>query len=143
MRYDTTRIVVEAGKPFQILLENTDMMPHNLTVLNPGSRERVGKAAMLMKPDQLDAQGRAYVPADPAVLAATKLLEAGEKETLKLTAPQEEGDYDYVCTYPDHWQVMWGTLVVTKDIDAYLKSHPDRSPASAPSSSAPGHVHHR
>jgi azurin len=140
MRYDTTLLVVEAGKPFEILFENTDFMPHNLTVLNPGSRERVGKAAMLLKPDQLDAQGRAYVPADADILGATKLLENGQKETLKLTAPEKEGEYEYVCTYPDHWQVMWGRLIVTKDIDAYLKTKP--SPASPPAVGSTGHLHH-
>ncbi|MGB7159926.1 MAG: PVC-type heme-binding CxxCH protein [Tepidisphaeraceae bacterium] len=145
MRYDTTRLVVEAGKPFEILFENTDFMPHNLAVVKPKSRERIGKAAMLLKPDQLDDKGRAYVPQSDDVLAATKLLENGQKETLKLTAPTTEGDYEYVCTYPDHWQVMWGKLVVTKDIDGYLKAHPDTAPAPAPTaaSAAKGHDHHR
>jgi azurin len=140
MRYDTTRLIVEAGKPFEIRFENSDMMPHNLTVLKPNSRERVGKLAQTMKPNQLDAQGRAYLPQDDAILGATKLLEPGQTESLKMTAPADEGDYDYVCTYPEHWQVMWGKLIVTKDVDAYLKSHPENAPpaASAPAS----HQHH-
>ena len=37
MRYDTPRLVVEAGKPFQIILENNDFMPHNLVVVSPGA----------------------------------------------------------------------------------------------------------
>lgn len=137
MRYDTPRLIVEAGKPFEITLANTDLMPHNLTIVKPGARERIGKAAMTMKPDQLDPAGRAYVPASPDLLAATKLLENGQRETLKVTAPAEEGDYEYVCTYPDHWQVMWGRLIVTRDIDAYLRGHPE----SAPPPPAPAHNH--
>src|SRR6185369_17906313 len=39
MRYDTTRVVVEAGKPFEIIFENMDMMPHNLVIVQPGARE--------------------------------------------------------------------------------------------------------
>jgi hypothetical protein len=39
--------------------------------------------------------------------------------------PKKEGDYDYLCTSPGHWEMMWGTLVVTRDVDAYLQSHPD------------------
>ncbi len=132
MRYDTARLVVEAGKPFQITLENADFMPHNLTIIKPGARERIGKKAMTMKPDQLDSAGRSYIPDDADILAATKLLENGQRETLKLTAPADEGDYEYVCTFPDHWQSMWGRLVVTKDIDAYLRAHPDtKAPAGA------------
>jgi len=143
MRYDTTRLIVEAGKPFEILFENSDMMPHNLTVLKPASRERIGKLAQTMRPDQLDAQGRAYLPQDDAVLGATKLLEPGQKESLKLTAPADEGEYDYVCTYPEHWQAMWGKLIVTKDVDAYLKSHPDTAtPAAGATDATKAHQHH-
>ena len=40
------------------------------------------------------------MPATGDILDATKLLEAGHKETLKLTAPATEGDYEYVCTSP-------------------------------------------
>jgi hypothetical protein len=35
MRYDQTRLVVEAGKPFEIILENSDTMPHNLVLVKP------------------------------------------------------------------------------------------------------------
>ena len=124
MRYDTRRLVVEAGKPFEIILENDDFMPHNLVIAGPGSRERLGNAAALMTPDQLDRRGRAYIPRDDSILAATRLLEAGQRETLQLTAPSVEGEYDYVCTFPGHWTGMWGTLVVTRDVDAYLAAHP-------------------
>jgi azurin len=78
----------------------------------------------MMQPTQLDGQGRAFVPANPAILGATKLVEAGQSARLKLTAPEAEGDYEYVCTFPGHWSVMWGRLVVTKDVDAYLKKYP-------------------
>jgi azurin len=111
MRYDVTRLIVEPGKPFEILFENSDMMPHNLTILKPNSRERIGKMSQTMKPDQLDPQGRAYLPQDPAVIAATKLIESGQKESLKLTAPTRKAITITVCTYPEHWQVMWGKLM--------------------------------
>ena len=80
------------------------------------------------------------VPIDRPLLEATKLLEPGQRQTLKLTAPAAEGDYDYVCTYPNHWEQMWGRLVVTKDVDAYLQSHPDAGPA--PTSASANHQHH-
>lgn len=124
MRYDTPRLVVEAGKPFEIIVENDDFMPHNLVVVKPGGRERIGPVAEKMSPEQFDRRGRPFVPESPDILAATRLLESGMKETLKLTAPAEEGDYEYVCTFPGHWPVMWGILVVTRDVDAYLQQHP-------------------
>ena len=139
MRYDTARLVVEAGKPFEIILINDDFMPHNLVIARPGGREIVGPMADKMQPDKVDPQGRAYVPSsvtnlsrpNELILSATKLLEPGQQSTLKIAALNEEGDYSYVCTFPGHWPVMWGTLVVTKDVDAYLQAHPVAAPAGA------------
>jgi azurin len=124
MSYDTPRIVVEAGKPFEIILINVDTMPHNLVVVNPASHEKVGVAASTMTPDKLDKEGRAFIPKSSDILAATKTLDPGQKETLKMTAPAKEGDYEYVCTFPGHFAIMWGKLIVTKDVDAYLAAHP-------------------
>ncbi|MEA3209364.1 MAG: hypothetical protein QOE70_2421 [Chthoniobacter sp.] len=131
MRYDTPRLVVEAGKSFEIIFENVDLMPHNLVVVEPGTRQSVAEAAQTMKPDALDKEGRAYIPQkDKRVLNASKLLEPGQKDTIKLTAPKKEGDYEYVCTFPGHWSIMWGKLIVTKDVDAYLQANPQASPAA-------------
>ena len=121
MRYDTTRLVVEAGKPFEIIFENTDMMPHNLVIMQPGAREEVGTKAQTMSPNA-DKQGKVYVPNDKRILLSSKLLEPGEKETLQFTAPAKPGDYEYVCTYPEHWKVMFGELVVVQDMAAFLKA---------------------
>jgi glucose/arabinose dehydrogenase/azurin len=124
MRYDTPRLVVEAGKPFEVIFQNDDFMPHNLVIVNPGTREAVGTAASTMAPDKLDRQGRAFMPRTPNILAGTKLVEAGHQETLKFTAPTATGDYEYVCTFPAHFQSMWGQLIVTDDVDAYLQKNP-------------------
>lgn len=141
MRYDTPRLVVEAGKPFEVIVENVDMMPHNFVVVEPGARQAVSEAVQLQKPDQLDKKGRSYVPSsDRRVLEATKMLEAGQKETLKMTAPKKEGEYEYVCTFPGHWMIMWGKLVVTKNVDAYLQANPQPKTASA-TPAAHQHVH--
>jgi azurin len=124
MRYDSPRLVVEAGKPFEVIFENADFMPHNLVFTQPNGREALANAASTMRPDQLDSKGRAYLPTGFDIIGATRLTEAGQRETLKLTAPANEGEYDYVCTFPGHWTLMWGTLVATKDVDAYLQAHP-------------------
>ena len=68
-------------------------MPHNIVFVQPGSRQEVAEAAQNMKPDALDKQGRAFIATDHAkIIAATKVVEPGQKETLKFTAPTEEGD---------------------------------------------------
>jgi hypothetical protein len=96
-----------------------------MVIVNPGTRPKIGAATADMRPDELDSAGRAYVPKSRDIIAATKLIEPGQKAALKVNAPAKEGDYDYVCTYPGHWELMWGRLVVTKDVDAYLQAHPD------------------
>lgn len=139
MRFDTPRIVVEAGKAFEIIFENADFMPHNLVVVRPGSREKIGEASALMKPDQLDGRGRSYIPDTQDVIAATRLIDANQRQTLSMTAPNEEGECEFVCTFPGHYQLMWGKLIVTRDVDAYLQAHPE-APAVG-MGAAGGHQH--
>ncbi len=141
MRYDTDRLVVEAGKPFEVIFENVDLMPHNIVFVEPGARQAVSEAVQTMKPDELDKHGRAYVPtADHRVLSASKMIEPGQKETLKLKAPGNPGEYEYVCTFPGHWQIMWGKLIVVKDLDAYV---PPKAAAAAPAAPAVDHSAHQ
>ena len=53
-----------------------------------------------------------FIPDIPAVLGSTPQVAPGRRSTLYLTVPSEPGNYEYVCTYPGHGQLMWGTLVV-------------------------------
>lgn len=133
MRYDTPRLVVEAGKPFEVIFENVDVMPHNIVFVQPGTRQKIAEEVQTMKPDKLDKEGRAYMPGDGKkldnrVMGASRLLEPGQKESVKVNAPGKEGEYEYVCTFPGHWLIMFGKLVVTKDVDAYLQANPVAAP---------------
>lgn len=122
MLYDKTLIVVEAGKPVEIIFINDDGMPHNLVVTRPGTLEEIGNAAEKMSPTP-DDQGRPYVPDSPNVLHATKMVESGQQAKLSFIAPETPGDYPFVCTFPGHWRRMTGTLAVVQDVEAYLASH--------------------
>jgi azurin len=140
MRYDTPRIVVEAGKPIEIIFENTDMMPHNIVITQPGAREEVGMEAQTMKAEP-DKNGKMFVPPkNKKILASTKLVEPGQKEIVKLTVPSKPGNYDYVCTYPEHWQKMFGEMIVVRDMEAYLKATATPPPVQKTASAA-GHDH--
>ncbi len=139
LRYDTPRLVVPAGKAFEIIFENPDVMPHNLVVVKPNAREKVGTAAMTMLPETRDSHGRAFVPESTDVIAATRTLETGQSESLRVPGIRNEGVYEYICTFPGHWSVMFGQLVVTNDVDAYLSSNP--LPASTPPAEHGVHEH--
>jgi azurin len=64
---------------------------------------------MMTSPEGLAQQ---YVPAIPQVLFATALLDPGQTITVQFRAPDQPGQYPYVCTFPAHWRVMNGILHV-------------------------------
>lgn len=115
MEYDRKILYVEAGKPYEILFDNTDIMPHNLVVTAPGAREEVGILAEKLAATP-EGAARQFVPFTRQVLAATGMLLAGQQQRLKLTAPAKPGEYPFVCTFPGHWRTMFGTIRVVKDV---------------------------
>lgn len=63
----------------------------------------------------ITARDNAYIPADmeDQVIAHTDMLGDGETDSITFTAPEEPGEYDYICTFPGHYAGgMYGTLVV-------------------------------
>ena len=118
MLYDKDRIVVQAGKPVEILFENDDLMPHNFVVLQPGSLEEIGTANEAAATDP-GAMARGYIPQSPKVLLASRLLNPRDSQRLSYTAPTQPGVYPYVCTYPGHWRRMYGAMYVVEDLDEY------------------------
>jgi putative heme-binding domain-containing protein len=119
MLFDQERLVVQAGKPVQIVFENNDIMPHNLVITQPGALEEVGTLAEATG-TQPGALERHYVPASPKILASSQLLPPRGSQKLDLIAPTNPGVYPYVCTYPGHWRRMYGALYVVADVDDYL-----------------------
>jgi putative heme-binding domain-containing protein len=122
MRFDKETIAVEAGRPIVITLQNDDAMPHNLAILAPGALQEIGLAAEKMTPTP-DSQGRLYVPNSAKVLHATRLVTPGQQLQLAFDAPNESGDYPFVCTFPGHWLRMAGKLIVVPELEAYLATH--------------------
>ena len=121
MRYDTPYFAVEAGKSVQIVLENHDLMPHNLVVTVPGALKEVAQLGLQVGPNN-GWKGLQYVPESDKVLHATQMVPADKSTRLTFTAPTEAGEYPYVCTFPQHWYRMYGVMVVVEDLDAWLKN---------------------
>ncbi len=117
MRYDVPYFAVEAGRPVQILLENHDLMPHNLVVTQPGALKSVAMAGLSAGPEGTN--GLPYVPDSPNVVAASAMIAPDATTRITLTAPEQPGEYPYVCTFPQHWYRMYGVMVVVKDLDAW------------------------
>jgi putative heme-binding domain-containing protein len=119
MLFDKERVVVQAGRQVEFVLENTDLMPHNFVITQPGALQEIGTLAEAQA-TQPGAQERHYVPPSDKVLAASRLLQPRDAQRLRFTAPAQPGVYPYVCTYPGHWLRMHGALYVVQDLDDYL-----------------------
>jgi glucose/arabinose dehydrogenase/azurin len=118
MLFDLKWFAVEAGKPVQLVLSNTEAMPHNLVVGAPGSLKDIGPAGGAL-PMPSDPKIKPFVPDSPKVLYATMLVAEGRSETLSFTAPKEPGEYIFVCTYPGHWTRMYGVMLVVPNMDTW------------------------
>ena len=49
---------------------------------------------------------------DDGVLAMSPILQSGSQYTIYFDAPKEPGEYPYLCTFPGHWQVTRGVILV-------------------------------
>lgn len=109
--YDLREFKVAPGAPVKLVFENPDVTPHNLLIVQPGAADEVGMAGneMAKTPDGF---AKGFIPDSPKILHKTKMLNQGDREVLRFTAPTAKGKYPYICTFPGHWLVMKGEMVV-------------------------------
>ncbi len=112
MLFDITRFQVKPGQPVKLEFVNPDATPHNLVIVKPGTGDAVGLAATRMAADPELAKSGQYIPKTDAVLFHTKMVPPIAGETLRFNAPKEPGHYPYLCTFPGHWTIMKGVMVV-------------------------------
>lgn len=112
MQYDNKAFEVAAGDNVKITFENAGKMPkqvmgHNVIVLKAGV-DVAAFATEAMKSAATD-----YIPESKKgdILAHSKLLGPGEKETVTFTAPAA-GVYTYLCSFPGHYVLMQGKMTV-------------------------------
>jgi azurin len=103
MQFSPTEFAVRAGSEVELVFHNIGTMPketmgHNLVILQQGVDGGTFAAASIRFPDN------EYIAPDreDEVVAATRVLGPGEQETLTFTAPEETGDYPFVCSFPGH-----------------------------------------
>ncbi|MBI4626586.1 MAG: hypothetical protein HY736_25630 [Verrucomicrobia bacterium] len=111
MQFAPRELHAKAGQPVRIVFENPDSMPHNFVLVATGAEEEVGLLADQMAVDPASL-AKGYVPASPLVLHATALVNPNAREELNFTAPAQPGRYPYLCTFPGHWRIMRGVLIV-------------------------------
>jgi azurin len=114
MKFDVTEIRVKAGEALAVTLKNTGTMPkfsmgHNWVLLENSVKltDFTEAAPQAAKTD--------YIPASYSdkIIAHTKLLGPGESDTVLFYAPKQVGRYNFLCSFPGHFQVgMKGVLIV-------------------------------
>ena len=109
LAYKPATLSAKAGAPVTVDFSNVSTAQQHNWVLVNGGDDVAGKVD-----EEATAAGAPdYIPADKAnIIAASKILAPGGKETISFTAPAA-GTYTFLCTYPGHYAAgMKGTLTV-------------------------------
>jgi azurin len=111
MRFDKNELRVRAGQTVRLTFEHVgkmakNVMGHNFVLLTRGTDiNEFGQKAVA-------AADNDYIPRNTdQVIAHTKMLGGGETTTIEFTAP-EPGTYDFICSFPGHYAIMRGKLIV-------------------------------
>ncbi|MGM0545423.1 MAG: plastocyanin/azurin family copper-binding protein [Bacteroidota bacterium] len=112
-------IEVQPGEEIRIRLTTRSDLPasamaHNwvLMILDADANDYVSQASK--------AQDEDYMPEELSdqVLYHTEMVAGGETTEVTFTAPEEPGDYEYLCSFPGHYAAgMKGVLVVNNEAD--------------------------
>lgn len=111
MLFTVTEFVAKAGQPVKLTFRNPDATPHNWVLVEPGALEKVGMAANEMAKDPKGIT-KHFVPESDRILQHTALLNPEQEEVLRFHAPEKPGTYPYLCSFPGHWIIMKGEMVV-------------------------------
>jgi len=111
LSYVTTEFRVKANEPIALTLSNPDVVPHNWVLVKPGALRRVGELGNQLIADP-SAYARHYVPESDEVLLYTDIVSPSEKQTIYFKAPEMTGRYPFLCTFPGHWMIMNGVMIV-------------------------------
>lgn len=109
--YTKEKFTVKAGQPVKLIFTNPDATQHNLVIVEPGALEEIGMAGNEMAKDPSGLE-KGFLPESEKILHATKLLGPDTGEVLRFKAPEKPGVYPYLCTFPGHWIVMKGEMIV-------------------------------
>ena len=110
MRFDKNMLLVQSGQKITLTLNHIGkmdklIMGHNFVLL----KKDVDVMAFAEK--AVLAKNNEFIPEGDEIIVYTKLLGGGESDTITFDAP-EKGYYTFLCTFPGHWGLMKGKLVV-------------------------------
>lgn len=116
MRFDTDRFTVGAGQMVRLTLEHVGNLPaanmgHNVVIIQEGEDPvSFGSDA--------NSEGADFPnefvpePVRDRVIAYTAMIGGGETATVEFQAPEEPGEYPFLCSFPGHFSQMNGIMEV-------------------------------
>lgn len=114
LKFSVTEITANPGQQVRVELTTVSDFPkasmgHNFVLLtaDADATEVANKSA--------GASGSEYIAPETKdqIIAHTGMAGDGETVTVTFTAPEEPGEYEYICTFPGHYAGgMKGTLIV-------------------------------
>jgi len=115
MQFSVKEFEVKAGEQIELEFKNEGTLPkiamgHNIVILKEG----VSAIAFGGKALQAGANATNALPdaVKGDVIAYSQLLGPGESEIVKFIAPVKPGIHQFVCTFPGHYAMMRGVMVV-------------------------------
>lgn len=116
LKFTVTRIEARPGQKIKVVLTTVSRLPkmamaHNFVLLKSSAdATAVANASARASDHEYIAPGM-----KDQILAFTGLAGGGETVEIIFTAPDEPGEYAYICTFPGHYAAgMKGVLTVKK-----------------------------
>ena len=112
MTFDVKEIRVKPGQRVNVTLHHSGSLPktamgHNFVLLKKG----VDLPTFAEK--AMEAADNQYIPkGSKDIIAYTDLIGGGETTSVSFEAPTEAGTYEYICSFPGHYAMMKGSLIV-------------------------------
>lgn len=112
MQYNMKEIKVPVGKKVVLTLRHVGKLPkesmgHNWVLLKQGTDVKA------FDEEAANFKANDFIPTTAAkdnIIAHTKLLGGGQADRIEFTIT-EPGTYDYLCSFPLHYQMMNGKLI--------------------------------
>lgn len=112
IQFNQKEFKVKAGQVITLTLKHTGKlaktaMGHNFVLL------KIGTDVNAFAQKAIEAKDNDYIPQSEtaSIIAYTKLLGGGEADTISFTIA-EKGSYDFICSFPGHFAMMKGKLIV-------------------------------
>ncbi len=133
MLFTIKQFTAKPGQPMKVVFTNPDATDHNLLIVKDGALAEVGMAANEMAKDPKNANSN-FIPKSKKhlIVESSPMIGPTRKSrihVMRFRAPTEPGVYPYVCTFPGHWIVMRGDMVVADNDDEAKRILAARAPS--------------